>query len=105
MNLLSLLNSIVEDLDALIRASADPLEQAQLTKLRDAYDAMSDQAVHQLFDSASADYASAIKSLTAATADAKAGAADVSKIGQAIKSAVTAANAVDKLIGFLAHLP
>jgi len=104
MNLLELLNSLVEDLNALIRASNDQSQQAQLTKLRDAFDAMSDQAVHQLFDTASADFGNAITALNTAKADVDAGAADVEKVGDAISSAVKAANAVDKLVGFLSHI-
>jgi hypothetical protein len=104
MTLLNLLNSMVVSLDALIRATTDPFQQAQLTKLRDAFDAMSDQAVNQLFDQNSVDYAAAVSALNQASADATAGTAAVAKVATAINSAVAAANAADKILGFLAHL-
>jgi hypothetical protein len=104
MNLLNLLNDLVLKLDALIRATSDPLQQAQLSKLRDAFDAMSDQAVHQLFATDSADFTTAADTLQQASAAADAGVADVNKVAGAIRSAITAANAVDKVLGFLAHI-
>jgi hypothetical protein len=104
MNLLNLINDLITQLDALIRATSDPFQQAQLTKLRDAFDAMSDQAVHQLFDSSSADFGTAVSALQNASAAANQGVADISKVAGAINSAVTAANSVDKVLGFLAHI-
>jgi hypothetical protein len=104
MNMLNLLNDLILKLNALIRATSDPLQQAQLTKLRDAFDAMSDNAVHHLFDANSADFAAAISALQKASAAADQGVADVTKVSTAINTAVTAANAVDKVLGFLAHI-
>lgn len=104
-SLVDLLDAIVVALDSLLRAATDPQQQNQITQLRDAFDAMSDKAAHNLFDSASDDYANAVKSLASATQAAKDGAADAAKVSAAIATAVKAANAVDKLVGFLAHLP
>jgi hypothetical protein len=104
MNLLNLLNDLIVRLNALIRATSDPLQQAQLSKLRDAFDAMSDSAVHQLFDVTSPDFSAATSALQSASAAADQGVADLTKVSTAINSAVTAANAVDKVLGFLAHI-
>lgn len=104
MNMLNFLNDLIEKLNALIRATSDPLQQAQLLKLRDAFDAMSDNAVHMLLDVNSADFVTAIGALKNASTAAQQGVVDVSKVAAAINSAVTAANAVDKVLGFLAHI-
>lgn len=104
MNLLDLLNKIVEDLNALIRASSDQQQWQKLTKLRDVFDKMSDEAVQQLFDQNTDDYRSAISALQAASSDAQAGLKNVGKVASAINTAVTAANAADKVLGFLAHI-
>lgn len=104
MNLLNLLSDLIQALNALIRATSDPLQQAKLVKLRDAFEAMSDSAVHQLFDSTSAEFTDAIAQLQRATTAATQGLADVNKVSSAINTAVSAANAVDKVLGFLAHL-
>jgi hypothetical protein len=104
MNLLNLLNDLILALNALIRATSDPLQQAKLMKLRDAFDAMSDNAVHQLFDSTSAEFNDATTKLQSATAAATRGLADVNNVSNAINTAVSAANAVDKVLGFLAHI-
>jgi hypothetical protein len=104
MNLLSLLSELIDALDVLIRAISDPLQQAQLVKLRECFEAMSDSAVHQLFDTTSQDFKDATIALGSATTAAKQGVSDVGKVASAINSAVTAANAVDKILGFLAHI-
>ena len=75
-----------------------------MTKLRDAFDAMSDAAVHQLFDTSSADFATAVTALQKASTAETQGTAHVSKVADAINSAVTAANAADKVLGFIAHI-
>jgi hypothetical protein len=104
MNLLDLINTVIGKLDALIRATPEQADRAKLITLRNALDAMSDQAVHQLFDTSSADFANAVAALNKASADADEGIADVSRVGQAINATVEAAKATDKLVGFLAHL-
>ncbi len=104
MNLIALISQLIDELDDLIVAATDPLQQAQLRKLRDALDAMNDQAVHQLFDATSQQFTDACTALKSATAAATIATSDLTKVAGAINTAVAAANAVDKLVGFLAHL-
>lgn len=92
MNLVNLISQLIDALDDLIVAATDPLQQAQLTKLRDALDAMNDQAVHQLFDTTSQQFTDACSALQAATTAATNATSDLTKVAGAINTAVAASS-------------
>ncbi len=104
MNLLDSLNAIIGQIDTALRSVPAGPDYDRLAKLRDVFDAMSDQAVHNLYDTNSADYLAAIDTLQTATSSVRDAAKDLSKVASAINTAVAAAKAVDKVVGFLSHL-
>jgi uncharacterized coiled-coil DUF342 family protein len=96
------ISDLVNELNKLRNNIGDPAQQEEIQKTLRVLFTLWDEVIRQEINKNTAKYASAIESLEAATTSAKEAIADIGKVAAAIKLAVKAAKAVDKVVQLLA---
>lgn len=98
------LSDTVNELNKLLLASNDPAEIDSIRKLRRLYMALYDEVIEQQIQNNTPEFSQAIAELQAAEAACRDAVADLKKTAAAISKVVSAAKAVDKVIGLLASI-
>ena len=94
----SALSAAVDQVNKLIEVANNPDESRQLHCLREMLFDLWEAAIKKQIDANTPDYTNAIVALQEAEQEAKTAQDDLSKIGDAIQKAVSAAKAADKVI-------
>lgn len=93
------LSDLVSTLNQLRNNTTDPAQQQRLQKVLRVLFALWEETIHQQLDQTAANYLAAMKSISDATAAAKAAIANIQKVAAAINAAANAAKAVDQVLG------
>lgn len=92
------LANAVNDLNKLIPIEPDPAQRERLRRVRRAYFALFEEVIKQVIDRNSVEFEDSIEELQLAQKTLRTAKGDIEGIAEAIRRAVIAAKAVDKIV-------
>jgi hypothetical protein len=92
------LGDAINELNKLLLKTSDPEEEKKIRKLRRIYFALFEEVIKQEIKSGTREFKEAIDALEIAREEAVEAKKDIAKIAEAIKKAVAAARAVDRIV-------